>query len=195
MLRRLRLQPDKRLAFLQGFFRRPNRVGSVIPSSRFLERRLVDVAEVASAQLVVELGPGTGGTTRAMLRALPEESRLLAIEIESKFVSLLQRHRDPRLIAHLGSAAHIAEALELHGLSWPDVVFSGIPFSTMSTSLGRQIIQSVWSSLKPGGRFVAYQFRDRVAVLGREIAGRPQVIVEPLNVPPIHIYCWRKPDQ
>ena len=116
-----------------------------------------------------------------------EDSRA-AFEDELDLEDVKRRARFPGIM-------RVMEALELHGLSRPDVVFSGIPFSTMSTSLGRQIIQSVWSSLKPGGRFVAYQFRDRVAVLGREIAGRPQVMVEPLNVPPIHIYCWRKPDQ
>jgi hypothetical protein len=47
--------------------------------------------------------------------------------------------------------------------------------------------------LAPGGSFVAYQFRDRVAMLGREIAGLPEVAIEPLNVPPIRLFHWRKP--
>lgn len=193
MLNRLRLQPDARLSFLQGFLRHPQLVGSVVPSSRFLERRLVDVAGIARAGLVVELGPGTGGTTRAMLRALPPESRLLAIDVDPRFVSLLRSHSDPRLIAHRGSGEHVEEALALHGLPSPDVVVSGVPFSTMPPALGRRIIRAVWSSLEPGGCFVAYQFRDRVALLGREIAGPPEVAFEPFNVPPIRIYCWRKP--
>jgi phosphatidylethanolamine/phosphatidyl-N-methylethanolamine N-methyltransferase len=192
MKNRLRLQPDKRLAFLQGFLRNPHLVGSVVPSSRFLERRLIDIAGVADARTVVELGPGTGGTTRAILRTLPVESRLLAIDIEARFVSLLRDHPDPRLIAHLGSAADLGEILAQHGLPRPDVVVSGVPFSTMPAALGRRVLEAVWSSLAPGGRFVAYQFRDRVAELNREIAGRPDVSVELLNVPPMRIYRWRK---
>lgn len=192
MLNRLRLQPDKRLAFLQGFLRHPQLVGSVIPSSRFLERRLVGIAGVAGARLVVELGPGTGGTTRAILRALPRESRLLTIDIDPKFVSLLRSHPDPRLIAHHGSSLHIREILARYGLSLPDAVISGVPFSTMPAELGRRIIRAVWSSLAPGGCFVAYQFRDRVSVLSREIAGMPEVVVELRNVPPMRIYRWRK---
>jgi phosphatidylethanolamine/phosphatidyl-N-methylethanolamine N-methyltransferase len=60
------------LAFFLGFLRRPGAVGSVIPSSRFLERRLVEVGEVRARAWSVELGPGTGGTTRALLAAMPE---------------------------------------------------------------------------------------------------------------------------
>jgi hypothetical protein len=80
--KRLRLQPDHRMAFLQGFLKSPKQVGSIIPSSRFLERRIVRASEIERASLVVELGPGTGGTTRALLRAMSPKARLLAIEID-----------------------------------------------------------------------------------------------------------------
>ncbi len=193
MRKRFRLQPDHRFAFLQGFLRHPNVVGSVVPSSRFLEQRLVQIGRIARGRLVVELGPGTGGTTRALLRALPDDAKLLAIEIHPRFVSLLRALPDPRLVPHLGSAEHVREALADHGLSRPDVVLSGIPFSTMPGSVARGVLRAVWSVLPPGGLFVAYQFRDRVAVLGSEIAGAPDVTVEPRNVPPVRIYRWRKP--
>lgn len=185
---------DRRAAlFFQGFLRKPQQVGSVIPSSRFLERRLVKISAVRQAKTVVELGPGTGGTTHALLRALPAGSQLLAIEIDHHFAALLRREiDDPRLTVHEGSAERIAEALTRHGLPAPEVVISGIPFSTMPERVGENILRSVWSVLAPGGRFVAYQFRDRVAVLGQRLLGRPEVDLELLNVPPMRVYCWRK---
>ncbi len=189
-----RLQPEKALAFFQGFLREPQKVGSVIPSSRFLERRLVTISAVRHARMVVELGPGTGGTTHALLRALPAEARLLAIEIDHRFAAMLRTEiKDPRFIAHEGCAEHIAATLARAALPAPDVVISGIPFSTMPASTGENILRAVWAALAPGGRFVAYQFRDRIAVLGRHILGRPEVDVELLNVPPMRVYCWRKP--
>src|SRR5512139_902978 len=108
---RLRPQPDARLAFLQGFLRKPQQVGSVIPSSRFLERRLVGLSGARQARLVVELGPGTGGTTRALLRAMPADAKLLAIELEPRFAAILREMNDPRLIVFEGSAEQISEAL------------------------------------------------------------------------------------
>ena len=189
---RLRLQPDHRMAFLQRFLKSPKQVGSIIPSSRFLERRIVRAAEVGRASLVVELGPGTGGTTRALLRALSPASRLLAIEIDPRFVALLRRTPDPRMIVHHGSAAAIEDALRQHGLPAPGVILSGIPFSTMARSVGEQILRSVYDALEPGGLFVAYQVRDRVESLGRRVFGRAQVQTEILNMPPMRVYRWQK---
>ena len=191
-LEKLRLQPDERLAFLQGFLRKPQQVGSVIPSSRFLERRLVELAGVASARVVIELGPGTGGTTRALLRELPFDAKLLAIEIDPRFASILREHADPRLIVHEGSAEALAEALRAHGLGAPDAVVSGIPFSTMEPALGRRIAGAIFDVLPAGGRFVAYQVRDRVHDVARPFFGRARVEVELRNIPPMRIYTWRK---
>src|SRR5690606_14467068 len=94
-----------RAEFLRGFLRNPAQVGSVVPSSPWLERRLVRNARIAEARTVVELGPGTGGTTAALLRELPAGGRLLAVELDAAF----HRHvtaaiHDPHLALQLGSA-------------------------------------------------------------------------------------------
>jgi phosphatidylethanolamine/phosphatidyl-N-methylethanolamine N-methyltransferase len=188
----LRLQPDDRFAFFRGFLKRPKQVGSIIPSSRFLERRLTRATRAHRAKLIVELGPGTGGTTRALLRAMQPDARLLAIEINPHFVEVLDRWPDKRLIAVQGSAVDISRILVSRGLSAPDVIVSGIPFSTMTMPIGRDILRSVYDALDPGGAFVAYQVRDRVNTLGREVFGRARVQTELLNVPPMRIYRWEK---
>lgn len=192
-IRRLMPGSGERRAFFQEFLRHPEQVGSVVPSSRFLEARVVRTAGVADAKLVVELGPGTGGITRAVLNALPRDSKLLAVEINEEFARLVRREPDPRLIVHCGSAVDLPEILAQHGLASPDVILSGIPFSTMPAEIGSRILAAVWEALAPGGRFVAYQLRARVAELGREVLGRPEVGYEFLNVPPMRVYCWRKP--
>ena len=191
-LNRLKLQPDHRFAFLQGFLEHPKEVGSIIPSSRFLERRIVRLARADTAKVLVELGPGPGGTTRALLRAMDPAARLLAVEVNPRFVELLRRIDDPRLVVHHGDAAEIGTALDRYELPTPDVILSGIPFSTMAKGTGRDILQSVHDSLHPGGLFVAYQVRDRVESLGREVFGRARVQTEILNVPPMRVYRWKK---
>lgn len=184
-------QPDHPIAFLRGFLKRPKEVGSIIPSSRWMERRITRTAEITKAKLVVELGPGTGGTTKALLNAMAPGARLLAIEINPRFCELLRETiDDPRLIVHEGSAAEIPEALIKHDLDTPDAILSGIPFSTMPQELGLSILRSVRKSLKPGGRFVAYQFRDVVHTLGKRVFGPASVQIELFNMPPMRVYRW-----
>jgi len=87
----------ERIDFLRGFVAHPEQVGSVIPSSHVLEQRLVRSAQLSRARCVVELGPGTGGTTRAFLRAMPAAAHLMAIELNEGFAARLRSSiRDPR---------------------------------------------------------------------------------------------------
>jgi phospholipid N-methyltransferase len=188
------IEQNERAIFFKGFLQRPQQVGSVIPSSRFLEQRLVEFAGVKTARTLIELGSGTGGTTRAILRAMPGNARLLSLEINPEFYALTQRIRDPRLIPCLGSAAELRDIMNRHGLTAADAIISGIPFSTMDTSVAANILQAVSASLAPGGCFVAYQVRRRVEALCRPYFGKPLVAIELFNIPPIWVYRWqRKP--
>ena len=179
------------LDFFLGFLRHPARVGSVIPSSRFLERQIVTAADLAHARCVVELGPGTGGTTRALLRAMRAEAKLLTIELDDQFSAKLAAIGDSRLINHTGSAADLLAILEQHQLSDVDVVVSGIPFSTLPPAVSAAVLQAVQAALSPGGRFVAYQFRSHVARLAEPVFGPAQAVSRAwLNVPPMRCYQW-----
>jgi phospholipid N-methyltransferase len=183
---------DKR-AFLSGFLQHPREVGSVIPSSPWMERRLVRTAGLAQARTVVELGPGTGGTTQAFLRAMHADARLLAIELSPVFRDrLAQQQLDPRLVVQCGSAEQIADFLRLHKMPAPDVVISGIPFSTMPAPVADRIAAAVAQVLPPGGRFVAYQLRPHVARFTTPYLGQPERSVELLNIPPMQVFCWTK---
>ena len=179
--------------FLKGFLRSPREVGSIIPSSRFLERRIRRTIDVAQAPVVVELGPGTGGTTQAVLADMPADATLLAIDTNPAFIKRLQAIYDPRLIAQQDSAESLAALIRGHELAAPSVIFSGIPFSTMPAASANAIIDHIWAALAPGGRFMAYQFRPDVARYGNLRFGAPLCEREWLNIPPMWFFVWDKP--
>jgi phospholipid N-methyltransferase len=186
-------RPGDHFRFLLGFLRRPMSVASVVPSSRWLTRRVADAAVRDGTRTVVELGPGTGVVTRALLDALPRDGRLLALELEADFAERLGEEPDPRLLVQQGDARHLRETLGEH--RWPrvDAVVSGIPFSTLGPDAGTEVLRAVWSVLAPGGKFVAYQFRPHVDRFATPLFGPPDVQFEPRNVPPMSVYCWHKP--
>lgn len=191
-LNNLRPTLNGHLLFLRGFLKHPREVASVVPSSRFVEQRIVKLAAVCAATSIVELGPGTGGTTRAILRSMPQEARLLSVEINPVFHALLGRLQDPRFNVHLGSAEELRDLLARYGMPAPQAIISGIPFSTMSRSMACRILNAIAEVLPTGGRFVAYQVRDHVHRLCRPYLGPARVEVELLNIPPLRVFQWEK---
>ena len=159
-----------------------------------MERKIIEFSELDDARVVVELGPGTGGTTRALLLAMRPDARLLAIDLDPRFTEIVAAIDDPRLIAHTGSAADLGAILKQHGLAAADVVISGIPFSTMPFEIVSGILEGVRDSLSADGRFVAYQFRAEVARLADPVfGGFKRTAPVPLNIPPMRIWQWVKP--
>jgi phospholipid N-methyltransferase len=183
----------ERIAFLRGFVAHPQQVGSVIPSSHVLEQRLVRSARLLRARCVVELGPGTGGTTRAFLKAMPANAHLLAIELNEDFAARLRATiRDPRLAVVHGSAEFIDRFLAEQGLPAPDAVISGIPFSTMPRDVADRIAAAIARVLAPGGRFVAYQVRPHVADYTTPYLGQARKEWELINIPPVRVFTWTR---
>jgi phospholipid N-methyltransferase len=179
------------LEFFKGFLRNPREVGSVIPSSRFLTRRVMACGGVRSALVVVELGPGTGVLTREMLRLMRPDAKLVAVELLQGFADLLRTHiPDPRLHVVTGSAAQLERALQIAGESQADLVVSGIPFSTMESGEGHRTLAAAKRVLGPDGKFVAYQFRSAVRRLAEPVFGRPETHSGFWNIPPMRIYVW-----
>jgi len=123
---------------------------------------------------------------------MPQLAKLLSIEINPVFNGLVDRIEDNRFIAHLGSASELREIIAKYDLDPPDAIVSGIPFSTMSRSVGSQIVEAVSSLLSPKGRFVAYQVNNQVATLCKPFLGPGKTSTEILNIPPMRIFQWVK---
>lgn len=183
-----------RIEFLKGFLRNPKEVGSLIPSSRFLMRRVLECGDFAKARVVVELGPGTGVFTREILRRMRPDGKLVAVEINPSFVDMLRRaYRDPRLFLYEGSAADLEKALIEAGVARADLVVSGIPFSTLARRTREATLEAARRVLRPGGYFLAYQFRSHVRRFADPVFGPGVTHREFWNLPPMRIYVWRRP--
>lgn len=182
----------ERLTFFQEFLKHPLQIGSVIPSSYFLKQRLLKTSDLNSASIIVELGSGTGGTTQAILRSMSPKARLLSIEINPEFHRMINRISDERLIAHHGNASELEEILSMYGLSAPEVIISGIPFSTMSQSAGSKVLAMISAVLPNHGRFVAYQVSNRIMTLCKPFLGMGHMEFEFFNIPPMRVFRWEK---
>ncbi|MEZ6089559.1 MAG: methyltransferase domain-containing protein [Pirellulaceae bacterium] len=163
-----------------------------MPSSPFLMENLANRDCIREASFVVELGPGAGGTTCAILSQMRADSQLLAIEKTEAFLEALQQIDDPRLTTVIGDASDLADILQKYGNESPDVVVSGIPFSSIPAPVAKAITRSIHQTLKPGGTFIAYQMRNDITRLAEPYFGTARTDSVALNLPPLHVYAWRK---
>lgn len=181
------------LEFFKGFLRNPKEVGSVLPSSRFLARRVLECGDVAKARVVVELGPGTGVLTGQILEHMPTDGKLVAVEILPEFAKLLRESwDDPRITVFEGSSADLERALAEAGEVQADLVVSGIPFSTLEGGVGRRTLEAAKRVLGENGRFVAYQFRSAVRRIAEPVFGPAETHSGFWNIPPMKIYVWKR---
>ena len=180
------------LKFFVGFAASPKCVASVVPSSRAVQHRLSSRPAVQQARSILELGPGLGTTTNALLDGMRADARLTAIEIVPQFVQQLATIDDPRVTVIEGNALDVERLLREHDVPRPDLIVSGIPFSALSCDDGRRLLRQVANLLLPGGVFITYQFRNRARHLADELFGPARRTFMPWNLPPLWLDEWRK---
>lgn len=137
---------------------RDKHVASFTPTSLFTIRKLCDKVDFSKRNIIVEYGPGTGVFTRYLLEKLTADSKLILIERNSDFISVLEScFHDPRLHIYHESAENIRPVLHQSGVAQADYIISGIPFSFLPTTLRQTIVEESYKCLRPDGKFLAYQ--------------------------------------
>jgi phospholipid N-methyltransferase len=179
--------------FFKGFLKHPVMVGSIIPSSAKLIRRMLSRTDWANTRLFVEYGPGVGTFCQAVLDRMGPDATYLAIDTNPDFIAYLKRrYSDPRLVPVLGSAADVRKIMADRGFAHADYILSGLPFSTLPAGLGPKIAAETHAALRPGGAFLVYQFSPKVRDFLAMSFDRIDHQFEPINVPPAQLYwAWR----
>lgn len=177
------------LLFARNFVKHPKMLGSVVPSSPFLVKEVLDRIDWNRARVIVEYGPGVGTFTGEMLRRMRPDARLIALETNPDFVHFLRgEFSDARLIVVNRSAGEIRSALREHSLDRADYIVSGIPFSTMDKKERDAVLRESHAALAPDGAFLVYQFSSRVLPDLKRIFGSVERGFAPLNILPAQLF-------
>jgi phospholipid N-methyltransferase len=181
------------LLFARTFFKHPTMLGSLIPSSPYLSKHLLQQIDWDTVRVAVEYGPGVGTLTQKILERLRPDAVLLVIETQPDFVHYLRRSfTDPRLLVVHGSAAEVGEIFDRMKLQSADCIISGIPYTTLDRETREKILRESWRVLRPNGAFLVYQFTRAVLPYLRAVFGRVHQEFEPRNILPARIfYCVR----
>ena len=188
------------LLIASKFLRNPRTVGAVSASSKAMAREMVAPIPRDTPVNVVELGPGTGSFTRAILERIAPGSRVMAIEVEAEFVERL-RPRWPSVEFVLASAVELEHLVRARGMQPVYHIVSGLPFASMLVEYSSRIMDGILHTLRPGGTFTTFQyvhgyrlpsavtFRRHMSV---KMGHRPHVRLVLKNLLPALVLTWTK---
>jgi phosphatidylethanolamine/phosphatidyl-N-methylethanolamine N-methyltransferase len=144
---------------------------AIAPSSRFLAEAMVRPLAVDRAKTVLELGPGTGVMTEELLAQLPYDAKLLAFEINPRFIRYLRENlSDPRLEVVECGAERLDVELDRRGLTKVDAALSSLGLGLLPEGLVHEIFEQLIPRLAPDGVFTQFQYVHRMRMLD----GRPE---------------------
>jgi phosphatidylethanolamine/phosphatidyl-N-methylethanolamine N-methyltransferase len=183
---------DDEVRFLRSWIEKPLHVGAVMPSGRLLARTMAQYVSVESSGPVVELGPGTGAITSALIERGVDQKRLVLVEYNPGFCALL-RDRYPQAKVVQGDAYTLRDTL-WNVLSAPaDAVVSGLPLVTKPMLTRVRLVRDAFAALAPGAPFVQFTY-SVVPPIPKSLPGVSTEASERIwmNLPPARVWVYRK---
>jgi len=145
------------LYFWRAFLTNPFSTGAIAPSSPYLARRIIANLPLQRANAVVEVGPGTGAITAAILEKLGDNRKYIGIDLNPSFIDGLRR-RFPETCFILGSAEHLKLRLAELKISQVDYVVSALPWTLFNPTLQHTILTEISETLGPSGEFTTFTY-------------------------------------
>ncbi|HEY5234244.1 MAG TPA: methyltransferase domain-containing protein [Verrucomicrobiae bacterium] len=180
--------------FLREWLANPQRTGSVAPSSPQLAAAMARWLPADPESFVLELGPGTGPVTDALLKRGLREETLVAIEHNPKMADLL-REKFPRARIITGDAWQLDDLLR--GLREPvesvGAVISSLPLLNFSEEQARALAQKIRAVLEPDGNWVQFTYRiHKLRPRGASTFRLRASKIVWLNLPPARVSVFQK---
>ena len=182
----------KKGSFLKTFLK-DRQVGAMSPSSRFLTEKMVENIDFKNAKVIIELGPGTGVFTHALIDKMLPDAKLMVFELNDEFFKELTKQiTDSRVQLIHDSAEKIDEYLKNAGYHEADVIVSSLPLAMFSQELRKNILNASKSALKPNGKYIQFQYSLQSKKKLQKTFNQVAISFTPLNFPPAFIYTCTK---
>lgn len=192
-------------AFFAAAVRKPHEVGTALPTSSRVARRLSavvpDGGHATLPPVVLEVGAGTGAITAALAARVGSKGTVIAVEKDPAMAEMLGE-RNPEVDAVAADADTAVEILRKRGFEAVDAVVSALPWTLFSAERRRELLDLFAGVLRPDGVFttVCYTYGLWVPAARRFRAELRSAFDEVLptrtvwrNAPPAMTYVCRRP--
>jgi phosphatidylethanolamine/phosphatidyl-N-methylethanolamine N-methyltransferase len=183
---------DDEVRFLRSWIEKPLHMGAVMPSGRFLARTMAQYVDIDSEGPVVELGPGTGAITSALIEHGVDQRRLVLVEYNPGFCALL-RDRYPHATVVQGDAYALRDSLWDVLRAPASAMVSGLPLVMKPMLTRLRLIRDAFVALAPGAPFVQFTY-SVVPPIPKSLPGVSTEASERIwmNLPPARVWVYRR---
>jgi phosphatidylethanolamine/phosphatidyl-N-methylethanolamine N-methyltransferase len=183
---------DEEIRFFKGFRSNMRAVGSITPTSSVTARRMASVIEAGSGLPVLELGPGTGVITKAIIERGIAPEQVVSVEYSSDFYThLLERFPGVEFIN--GDAFDLNATLGLRANDRFDCVISAVPLLNFPMHRRVELIEDLLSRVPVGRPVIQISYGPRSPVANmpdRYKTVHFDFIMR--NIPPARLWIYRK---
>ena len=183
---------DDEIRFIKVWMDGPKAVGAIMPTSSVTARSMASVVNPLSGLPVLELGPGTGVITRAILARGVASSDLVSIEYSADFHARLQQDFPGVRFIH-GDAFDLDTTLSDEADGLFDCVVSGIPLLNFPMARRIALIEDLLDRVPPGRPVVQFCYGPASPVVAHgasfEVVHHDFVL---RNVPPARLWIYRR---
>lgn len=183
---------DDEVRFIRSWIERPLTMGAISPSGRVLARTMASYVDPSVAGPVIELGPGTGPVTEALVAQGVDPSRLVLVEFNPDFCRLL-RTRFPDATVIRGDAYSLRRTLGNIVNEPAAAIVSGLPLVTKPLKTRVRLIHEAFRLMQPGAPFVQFTYAV-MPPIPKSLNGVSTEASERIwmNVPPARVWVYRR---
>ena len=179
------------LRFLRALIARPKNIGAVAPSSRGLARAIARQIDPACPGPVLELGPGTGVITAALLDRGIAPERLTVIEYDADFAAAIAaRFHGVHVIQ--GDAFDLSRTLAARPAEPFAGIISGIPLLNFPVARRQAYVESLANRLVPGAPLIQFSYGMHAPVVPPPDHSVLCAALVWANLPPARVWVYRK---
>ncbi|MBZ9938067.1 phospholipid methyltransferase [Mesorhizobium sp. BR1-1-16] len=190
--RKLKAMVADEVRFLRNWIGRPLTTGAVSPSGKALTKLMASFVDPLDDLPVVELGPGTGVVTQALLERGVAPGRIASIEYNPDFCGLL-RGRFPGVRIIQGDAYAFNTTLQGIVEGQVSAVVSSLPLFTRPPEARRQLIVEALERMPVGRSLIQFSYAlvpPVPAEPGRFTVEHTHWVV--MNLPPARVWLYRR---
>ncbi len=183
---------EDQLRFLLSWASNPKKMGAVAPSGKVLAATMAAGVDLTSQGPVIELGPGTGPVTKALLMRGIEPSRIVALEYDGELADRL-RKRYPGITVIHGDAYDLSAQLAKVTSEKASAIISSLPLFNEPSAKRVELLRAAFDLLAPDAPFVqfTYSFVSPIPLDDMPMrADKSEWILK--NVPPARVWTYRQ---